>query len=391
MIDPRLQVLYLLAVGVVAFATAHPAVLLGLLGLQVALWLYLGLPAADLLTIFRKLVVFFVFIVVSFAFFAPEPGDRLVAVPVLVGSVDLNLSGILRGLLLSSRVVTVIYASQILQRTGDRGSLVRGLRGWFVPAPIAYSLDLVLALLGVDERRGGGGGRRRRAREAEADGSAPEGADKERTLDVLRRVLRGDVGFLLDLMARHIARAREQAATYGLKPEALSDLAVITGLAVLSMTLRFLKVMPGLPVAPGHKGIILLPLYIVAAELTASRWGATQLGVVIGVTSFLMGEGKFGLFEIPRHVTPGLFVDLVMPLVRLLRPNAGAFVYALVGVGAAVTRLSTLLLVAYFVEAPSIFYAFLIPMVVSNTVFGFLSGFVTYHLMRSVQKLRAVL
>lgn len=387
-IDPRLQVLYLLAVGVVAFATSHPGWLLGLLALQVCLWVGVGLPVGGLLAVFRKLVIFFLFIVVSFAFFAPEPGDRLAPLAIAGWVVEVNLSGIVRGLLLSSRVVTVVYASQILQRAGDRGTIVRGLRGWFVPASIAFSLDLVLTLLGTEEPRGagGGGGRGRRRRE---EPEAPPA--RERTLDVLRRVLRGDVGFLVDLMQRNIARAREQATAYGLKPEALSDLAVITGLAVLSMTLRFLKVLPGLPVAPGHKGIVLLPLYIVAYELTASRWGATQLGVVIGVTSFLTGEGKFGVFEVLRHVAPGLFVDLVMPVVRAFRREPGAFLYALVGTGAAVTRLSTLLLVASFVEAPSVFYAFLIPMLISNTVFGFLSGFVTFHLMKSLQKLRAAL
>jgi hypothetical protein len=387
MIDPRLQVLYLLAVGVIAFAISEPWWLLGLLGLQVGLWLVVGLPVRGLVDIVRKLLVFIAFIVVSFAFFAPEPGDQYLGVPLWRWALQINLSGVLRGLVLSSRIVTVISASQLLQRAGDRGTIVRGLRGWFVPAPIAYAIDLILAQLGGAEAgrgagTGEGGGRRGRER---TDGSK---ARQGGTLAILRQVIRGDVGFLVHLIQRDIARAREQAAGYGLKPEVVSDLAVISGLGVLSMTLRFLKVMPGLPVAPGHKGIILLPLYIVADSLTHSRWGATQFGVVVGVTSFLAGEGKFGIFDVFRHITPGLFVDLVMPLVRVVRPTPGAFAYALVGTGAAVTRMSTLLLVAYFVEAPSIFYAFLVPTLVSNTVFGFLSGFVTYHLMRSLGTLR---
>ncbi|MGH7265908.1 MAG: hypothetical protein ACREMB_13840 [Candidatus Rokuibacteriota bacterium] len=385
MIHPRVQVLYLLAVGILAFATDRPGWLLGLLGLQVALWLAVGLPVAGLFAIFRKLLVFFVFLVVSFAFFAPEPGDRFVALPLLGWTLDVNFSGVVRGLLLSSRIVTVVYASQIVQRAGDGGTIVRGLRGWFVPAPIAYSLDMVLAILGREAAgRGGGRGQGRRRQ-------AGDGGRTERTVDVLRRVLRGDVGFLVELIQRNVAQARARGAAYGLKPEALSDLAVITGLAVLSMTLRFLKVLPGLPVAPGHKGIVLLPLYIVAAELTVSRWGATQLGVVIGVTSFLAGEGKFGVFEVLRHVTPGLFVDLIMPAVRAVKPEPGPILYALVGTGAAAARLSTLLLVARFVEAPSVFYAFLLPMAASNVVFGFLSGFVTFHLMRSVKRIREAL
>jgi hypothetical protein len=389
-IDPRLQILYLIGVAILAFATSHPGWLLGLLGLQIGLWFAAGLPLRPLLGIFRKLSVFFLFIVISYAFFAPEPGDRLLPLAVGAWTLDVNLNGLVRGLLLSSRIVTVICASQILQRAGDGTAIVRGLRGLFVPASIAYSLDIVLALLGGTGRGTGGGmggGRRRRSEAPETD----HHDDAEPGWRRVRRVLQGDVGFLVDLAHRNIARARERAEVYGLKPEALADLAVVTGLAVVAMSIRALHTLPGIPFAPGHKGVITLPLYIVAHELTTCRTGATRLGVVIGITSFLTGEGKFGVFEILRHITPGLFVDLVMPLARLGGREPGPLVYALVGLGAAVTRLSTLLAVAYFVTAPKVFYAFLIPTLVSNTVFGSLSGFVTFHLMKSIQKLRAAL
>ena len=387
MIDPRLQILYLLAVGIVAFATADPWWLCGLLTLQILVWLGLRLPVGGLWAIVRRLQWFVVFVVLSFAFFGAEPGDRLVALPLWRWALEINLSGVVRGLLLTSRIVTVICASQILQRAGDSETIVRGLRGLLVPASIAYSLDLVLSLLGTKGPRGGraGGDGKGRGRGEESE------AERTGTVEIIRQLIKGDVGFLVELMRRNIASARERAEAYGLKPEAVSDLAVITGLGVLTMTVRFLKVLPGLPFAPGHKGIILLPFYIIAYDLTASRWGATKLGVVIGVTSFLMGEGKFGPFEILRHIAPGLFVDLVMPAVRRLVPEPGAFLYALVGTGAALMRVSTLLAVAYFVEAPKVFYAFLVPIVITNTVFGFLSGFVTFHLMKSVQKLRTAL
>lgn len=387
MVDPRLQILYLLAVGVAAFASSDLWWLCGLLGIQLALWFWLRLPVAGLLAIVRRLQWFVVIVVLSFALFDFEPGDRLASLPVWRWALDLNLSGIVRGLLLSSRIVTVICAAQLIQRAADRETIVKGLRGLYVPASVAYSLDLVLSLLGADGPRRG---RRRRA-EAGANTGAPSDAEGASTLQMIRQLLRGDVGFLVELMRRSIASARERAEGYGLKPEAVSDLAVITGLGVLTMTVRFLKVLPGVPFAPGHKGIILLPFYIIAYDLTTSRWGATQLGVVIGVTSFLMGEGKFGPFEIIRHIAPGVFVDLVMPAVRGLVREPGALLYGLVGTGAAIMRVTTVLAVAYFVEAPKAFYALLVPMMVTNTVFGFLSGFVTFHLMKSLQKLRTAL
>jgi hypothetical protein len=378
--DPRLPILYLLAVAVTAFATARPRWLLGLLALQVALWLWFRLPLRGLLSIGRRLQWFVLLIVLSFALFAFEPTDRLLTLSLGRWTLEVSLSGIVRGLLLVSRIATVICASQLLQRVSSPDTIVRGLRGLLVPSTIAYSLDLVLGLLGADRPRRrpqGGGDASRRARAGR--------------FEMVRQLMRGDVGSLVELMRRSIVSARERAEVYGLGPSAVSDLAVVTGLGVVSMTVRFVKILPGVPFAPGFKGVVLLPLYIIACDLTASRWGATRLGVVVGVTSFLMGEGKFGPFEIFRHIAPGLFVDLLMPAVRRLGPEPGPLVYALVGTGAAVTQVTTLLAVAYFVEAPGAFYAFLVPMVVTNTIFGFLSGFVTFHLMKSVQKLRAAL
>lgn len=387
MIDPRLQILYLLGVATAAFATSDPRWLCGLLALQVALWLRLRLPLKALWATVRRLRWFVVFVVLSFAFFAAEPDDRIITLPFWRWALDLNLSGIVRGLLLSTRIVTVIWAAQILQRAGGRETIVRGLRGLLVPASVAYSLDLVLSLIGTDGKR-----QRHRGRGRDhADEDEAARTERAGTFQIVRQLIRGDVGFLVDLMRRSIVTARERAEAYGLKPEAVSDLAVITGLGVLTMTVRFLKVLPGLPFAPGHKGIILLPFYIVAYDLTVSRWGATKLGVVVGVTSFLMGEGKFGPFEVFRHIVPGVFIDLVMPVVRRVIPEPGAFVYALVGAGAAAMRVSTLLIVSYFVDAPRVFYALLVPTVVANVVFGFLSGFVTFHLMKSMQKLRTAL
>ncbi len=372
MIDPRLQILYLLAVGVTAYTMANPLLLGALFALQAALWLYARLPLTGLLTIFRKLAFFCLVIVFSFGFFSPEEGDQIFSLPVLGWAFPLDLSGAIRGLILSSRIIILICASRLIQESGDRKALVDGLRGLYVPSFLAYSLDLVLSTLGPD-KEGGGRGKR------------------PRTTLVIRKAVGGEVGFLVGLIERSMAQARERALAFGLKVEVIRDLSVVSGLAAMGMILRSFKVMPGIPIAPGHKGIILIPLYILAHDLTLSQWGATQMGTVVGLSSFIMGEGKFGPFEVLRHLTPGLFVDLFMPLVRRLVRTPGVIVYGLFGVGVAVTRLSTLILVGLFVQAPRAFYALLLPMTLANVAFGFLSGFVTFHLLKSVGKLKTLL
>jgi len=50
--------------------------------------------------------------------------------------------------------------------------------------------------------------------------------------------------------------------------------------------------------------------------LTRMRWGATLTGATMGTIAFLMGDGKYGVFEILKHVAPGVVVDLLLPVFR---------------------------------------------------------------------------
>jgi energy-coupling factor transporter transmembrane protein EcfT len=378
--DARLKVLYVLAVGVISFISSNAVLLVSLIGLQVVLWFAAGLSLSLLLASLRRLLTFVSFILLSYAFFSWEEGDTLYKLALFGAELPINLTGIATGLLFSSRIITLILASQLIQQTGNRTAIVDGLRAFHVPANLACSLDLVMAALG-SEGTGRGGGRGEGRRRQKEGGSRPA--------VVIKRALRGDVTVLAEMMEKQISQARARGAAYNLAPRVLNDLAVVVGLSILAMTLRFLKVMPGIPVAPGHKGIILIPLYILAHSLTTSRWGASQFGLIVGITSFLMGMGgKFGPFDILRHVAPGFFVDIVMPLVGTVFTKPNPFVYAIVGMGAAVTRVSTFVAVAAFVEAPPAFYVLVVPMVIANVVFGLLSGFVTFHLMKSVGRLR---
>lgn len=372
-VDARLQVLYLVAVGIGLFLTTHAAVILGLLVLQVLLWLGAGLPPGELARAARRVLVFFLFLTASYALF-PERGEADL-VPLLGSWLVLSPSALQTGALMSARILAVIYASLLIQRKSGT-ALVEGLRGLGVPVFVACALDITLALLALDDQAGRGGRR--------AGGVAV----------ILRRAVKGDIGFLLELIEASLDRAKQRAAQYAGTLESrreLSDLAVVSALTLLSMAVKFIKVMPGLPIAPGHKGVILIPLYVLASELTYSRWGSTKTGVVIGLAAFLMGDGKFGVFELFKYITPGLVVDLAMPVIHRASARPGVWTYAILGVAVAVARFSTIVLVALFVDAPRTFYALLAPIGVAHCVFGFVSGFVTFHLMRSTEKLKALL
>ena len=77
------------------------------------------------------------------------------------------------------------------------------------------------------------------------------------------------------------------------------DAAVIVGISLTMLGIKALKVLPSIPFAPGHKLVLLTPLYVVASLKTRTRIGATLTGLVMGTVAFLLGDGRYGIFEIP--------------------------------------------------------------------------------------------
>ena len=73
--------------------------------------------------------------------------------------------------------------------------------------------------------------------------------------------------------------------------------------ALTMLGVKALKILPGIPFMPGYKGVILIPLYLVAARVTRTRFGATLTGLTMGTVAFLLGDGRYDWEYLP--VTPG--------------------------------------------------------------------------------------
>lgn len=367
-VDPRLRVLYLAAVAVGVFFVKDARIAVGLAGAHVAAWLALGLGARALARQVLKLWGFTAFICVSYAITSEDPGvDRWIH----VWKVPVNLGGLAVGGLMIVRVVTVILASRIA-RAGDERSIALGLRKLRVPDIVAHSIDAVLALLGGGGGGGRGGGRGRHRGEAQGG-----------FLAGLRRIAKGDVAPIVDRMERQIERA--DGFLYEEHGENVSrDAGVIVGLSLTMLGIKALKVLPSIPFAPGHKLVLLTPLYVVAAIKTKTRFGATLTGLVMGSVAFLLGDGRYGIFEILKHIVPGIVCDLLVPLVTARGRRPGAFVWSLLGGLMGVGRFATIFVVTLTVQPPKVAFAFLIPGLVVHTTFGVLSGLVSAPLIRAV-------
>ncbi|HEY5648914.1 MAG TPA: energy-coupling factor transporter transmembrane component T [Nitrospiria bacterium] len=396
MISPRLKIIYLITVSVLCFVIKQPWVLTGLLAFHLSLWFAVKLPFRALTRSLRKISFFIVLILITFSLMPLEAmdSDTWKTIPILGFELSVNMTGLAFGTLMSLRVLVVVIASMAIQLSGKPGEFVEGLRAIRLPAVAAMTIDSTLHLLGpgaMKKKPGSGGGRGG----ASGSGQGGRGKDKEQAGPDLTwdRIKRGDFGFLIEMIERAFLRARDHLKETQPKadPKLVHDVAIISGLCLLMMTAKLMKVMPGLPFAPGHKLVILVPLYILASYLTHSRFGATITGTAVGIISFLFGEGRFGIFEILKHITPGLVVDAMQPW--MARSGNRPSRLTLVGVGAAcaAVRISTIVLVTLLIQAPAWFYALIVPMLISQTIFGGISGFVTFYLLKYVDRFKKLM
>jgi hypothetical protein len=376
-----LKVIYLLAVTALAFmvpaiAATRPArwfVVPALLVLQVIILLACRIGVNEVIRPLWRLKWLFLFLIGCYFLLPPEhpeAGDTIFywSVPLIGWLLPLNFNGLERAVLMCLQIITLLLASILIRLTGSGTDLADGLRAFGLPNLFVYSLDYTLELLGGAQRSGRRG-----------DGRGHGGS-----LSTVKRLLRGDIGGFVETIQANIESAGQR-----IRPEIDRDVAVhlahdigiVTGIALCMASVKVLRILPGLPFAPGHKVILLFPLYVLASRLTYSRWGGTAAGSIMGVIGFLQGDGRLGVLEILKHITPGLVIDIGTPLVARL--PTWALGYCVLGLAAAVARISTDLTLVVLLGARAEVYLFPAAVLVPNLLAGWLSGFVTMFVLRA--------
>jgi hypothetical protein len=338
-------------------------------GALAAGWLAVGLPARRLLRQVGKLWALAAFILIFYSFFSsPVSGvDRWIDLSLGDRTLRVNAGGFALGLLMFLRVVAVVLASQI-SRAGDPRALGAGLTKLHIPETAAIAIDTVLALFGGRDDR-------------------PRGERRDGFFATVRTIAKGDVSPLMarvhaqiDRADQHITEARPAMAA-----TVVRDVAVIAGVALVMLWIKSLKLIPHLPLAPGHKLVLQTPLYILAARLTRTRFGATFTGTTLGIADFLLvGGNKFGAFEILEHVVPGVIADLALPLLEANGRTPGRLAWALLGGAIGAGRFAVILVFTFVLDAPSAAYTILLPGLAIHVVFGLASGFVTNRVIGSL-------
>jgi len=376
------KVIYLLAVTAVTFmlpalSATRPLrwfIVSALLAFQVLALLFYRVPIGQIVRPAWRVKWLFLFLMGCYTLLPPEnPAADLVLhwrVPGLEWSLPFNVTGLERAAVMCLQILIVLLASAIVRLTGKGDDLADGLRALRLPGLFVYSLDRTLSLLSGAEMR---------SERRQSDAGPQRG-----TFTTLKRLLRGDVGAFVQSIEANIKLAGGQFGREGereFETKLAHDVAIVSGIALCMASFKMLKILPGVPFASGYKALFLFPLYVLAARLTHSRWGATAAGTIMGVIGFLQGDGRFGVLEVLKHITPGLMIDLAEPLVRRL--PVWAFGYCLMGLAAAVAKTSTELVLVFLLGARAEIYVFPAAKLVPNLLAGFLSGFVTMFVLRA--------
>ena len=376
------KLVYVLGLAILLFATQLPVALFALLGLQLLLWFGARLSFQQLFRTTYRLRLFFLFIFLSYAFMSTHGQlvDDWRSMSLFGFEPAINLAGLQLAALMCLRVLVLVLASGWMQRSAAPGSLVGAMRMLRLPETLAITVDASLALLAGDDRGGQGSGQGSGKGGGQGKGQG-KGKDEQRRAKKVpvswQAIRQGQLGNIGDMFDNALLRAGDYLRKRypDLGETALRDLTIVLAVSLAVMGLKVFQVLPGLPIASGHKNIIIVPLLLFAAGATHSRFGGLLAGSAVGIVSFLLGYGKYGVLEIAHFAVPGLLADLLMPFMKARSRRWKLAQFALAGLALGLGRFTANLLVIILAGAPLPAFVLFAPMLTSQMVFGALSCF----------------
>ncbi len=366
-------ILYLLALSGILFVIRDAAVLSGLLALQLLLWWRARIPFRRFRLVFRRIGLFLLLAVAAYAF-APTGGEQDIwySLSLATRTLPVNLSGLWLALLMCGRIVCLVLASTWVQHCAAPETFLAGLQRFGVPRHVAITIRHAMAMLGGATPRLAGHGRQsKQDRYWQGSGQQDSGRRPQ-----LRRILKGDLRVVRKLMDWAFEQAERRLGEYepGLDPCMRSEIAVMLSMTLAMMSFKMIVLMPGLLVAPGHKNVILLPLFLIAAQRSRARLGGMWTGLCMGVINVMLGFGKLGILELVQFMLTGLLADMLLPFYCHAGRIAGTAQLAVIGAFMGLARFSTNLLLLLLAGAPLLGFAILAPVIGAQVLFGALSA-----------------
>ncbi len=351
--SPTLRIVYILVISVCIFVFNNIYVALSLLLLQVVLWFSLQIPLKKLKPL-KRIRTFLLVLIFFYTFFHGE--NDFILFSIKKWSFGINYNGFYSGLFMASKLLTMLLATFIVRFTTSSQQFMLGLKSLGMPNDFTLIIDGILATIESQPKK------KNKSEKNKGNGIS------------IKSVLKGNFSEITDLINTKLTEARSNFAN--------NDVAIISAFSLIVTLIRFMKITPGFPIAPGHKNALIIPFFILASRLTDKKFAGTSIGFLSGVIHFMSGFGKYGPLGIVQFALLGLVVDLFM---LLFKKSNSIFVFCLIGLVAGFTRVSAEIGLAWLLRMPVEYYLFYIPYVTSQCLFGVASGIVTQYLIKKIK------
>ena len=375
------KVIYLLMISIMLFVVNNMAVMAGLFTLQLGLWIHSNLALKPYLRALFKLKWFFLIIGISFVLMPQSGATHTWILNLYWFDLTLYPSGLMTAALMLMRIALMLMVSLWVRMSSTQTQFIGGLKAVKVPETVAMVIDLSLHMLTSDKphKNSSKGGK---TGQGQGRGQAHK---TEISLDELKT---SKNGFIDRLIQTHFMKS--QAAIQKTYPDMLADkrqdIIIILTVVAAIMSLKVFQMLPGLPIAPGHKNIVIIPLIMLASLTTHMRYGGFAAGFATGVVSFFMGFGKFGVFEVLHFALPGLVADWLVPFIRHSTGKMLMVKLMMIGGLIGLTRFAANFAILLLAGAPILAWVVFIPMLISQIVFGALSSFVCLIVLKKHRK-----
>lgn len=293
----------------------------------------------------------------------------------------LSFDGMLKGGVMASKLVAMLTITQVIRFSMTSQEFVGGLRGVGLSVSSAEIIDQIIGVVTTEQKSkgggrgdGSGGGRKNNSDKKTNKSSADDTEIK--AVDVLTK---GKVGNIPKKLVKRL-----QFAADNFKGSSNASVAA----SALAITLiRMVKIAPGLPLAPGHKSVLVFPVFIYGILKSDKKFAGLQIGSISGILHFSMGFGKFGPLGILEFSIVGIVIDLML---RLPFKKTNLFFLMLIGGTCGLVRISIEIILAYSLlprgenaELSIAFILLYLPYIISQVSFGIASGFVSRALLKA--------
>ncbi|MBL4705762.1 MAG: hypothetical protein JKY54_14650 [Flavobacteriales bacterium] len=352
-----LLICYIILAGIGVFLINNLYILIAIILAHLIGWFILKIPVNKLKFLWK--IKWFVLIIVFFhSISGPDPELVLLAFKKIKLSV--GLAGLENGLIMAGKLISMLLITQLVRLSMSKAAFVSGMRKLGLSHDFA---DIIDQIFGIITSSGQGNGK------GKGDKKKGSGKNKELMDTTARQAMVGKIGSIPDKLAQRLNKAKDQFKN---SPNA------VIGASSLTVTLiRMVKIAPGFPLAPGHKNILLVPVFIQAIHGSNQRFTGAKIGFISGILHFASGFGKYGPLGILQFLLLGSVIGAMM---KLMGKNPGTFKLSLVGATAGLTRISSEIILSFALGMPKAFYLLYLPYFISQILFGAGSCFISKKL-----------